>query len=172
MTNLLNWIAPGVSTILFYDFTPAGLPVLRLPQFLLEDLPSLLGSAAVVALVLFSSGMLTARSFAAKGNYEIDADREFAAFGAENTASARSQGFAVTGADLRTAVAIASGGRTQVTGLVAAATILRQNWALDRIEVGLSVVTTLGVVAFGVINAILVAVILALLCKADSAAKR
>ena len=83
----------------------------------------MLGSAAGLALVLFSSGMLSARSFAAKGRYEIDADRELAAFGAANLASAVSQGFAVTGADSRTAIGDASGGRTQVTGLVAAAAI-------------------------------------------------
>jgi hypothetical protein len=33
----------------------------------------LLASAAGLALVLFSSGMLSARSFASKGRYEIDA---------------------------------------------------------------------------------------------------
>jgi high affinity sulfate transporter 1 len=176
---------------------PAGLPPLRLPSFPLEDLPSLLGSAAGLALVLFSSGMLSGRSFAAKGRYDIDADRELAAFGAANLASAISQGFAVTGADSRTAVAEASGGRTQVTGLVTAAAIaavllfftdplqyvpnaalgallvfaslslfdtktLREFWRIDRIEVGLAIVTTLGVVAFGAIDGILIAVGLAL----------
>jgi len=65
--------------------------------------------------------MLSAHSFALKGRYEINADRKLAAFGAANLASAISQGFAVTGADSRTAVADAAGGRTQVTGLVAAA---------------------------------------------------
>ena len=177
---------------------PAGLPPLRWPDFPLEDIPSLLASAAGIALVLFSSGMLTARSFAAKGRYEIDVDREFAAFGVANIASALSQGFAVTGADSRTAVADSAGGRTQVTSLVAAVTIaavllfftgplqyvpvaalgavlifaalslfdtrtLQEIWNIDRAEVGLAVITTLGVVAFGAINAILVAVGLALL---------
>ena len=42
---------------------PAGVPPLRLPRFPEDDIPSLLGSAAGLALVLFSSGMLTARSF-------------------------------------------------------------------------------------------------------------
>jgi len=83
----------------------------------------MVADAAGLALVLFSSGVLTARSFAAKGHYTIDVDREFAAFGAANIASALSQGFAVTGADSRTAVGVAAGGRTQVTGLVAAASI-------------------------------------------------
>ena len=176
---------------------PAGLPPLRFPTFPPDDIPSLLGSAAGLALVLFSSGMLSARSFAAKRGYEIDADRELAAFGAANLASALSQGFAVTGADSRTAMADAAGGRTQVTGLVTAVTIamvllfltgplqyipiaalgavlvnaslslfdtraLREIWRIDRIEVGLAVITTLGVVAFGAINSILIAVGLAL----------
>jgi high affinity sulfate transporter 1 len=176
---------------------PAGLPPLRLPRFPSDDIPSLLASAAGLALVLFSSGMLAARSFASKGRYEIDADREFAAFGAANIASAISQGFAVTGADSRTAVADSAGGRTQVTGLVAAAAIavvllfltdplryvpipalgallmfaalslfdtrtLREIWKIDRAEVGLALITTLGVIAVGAINGILIAVGLAL----------
>jgi high affinity sulfate transporter 1 len=177
---------------------PAGLPPLRFPSFAPDEIPSLLGSAAGLALVMFSSGMLSARSFATKGGYEIDADRELAAFGVANLASALSQGFAVTGADSRTAVAAASGGRTQVTGLVTAATIaiillfltgplryipiaalgallmyaslslfdvrdLKEIWRIDRIEVGLAIVTTLGVVALGAINGILIAVGLALI---------
>ncbi|MBR0795786.1 SulP family inorganic anion transporter [Bradyrhizobium jicamae] len=177
---------------------PGGVPPLQLPRFPLEDVPSLLGSAAGLALVLFSSGMLTARSFASKGGYDIDADRELAAFGAANLASALSQGFAVTGADSRTAVAVTAGGRTQVTGLVAAVTItavllfltgplqylpiatlgamlifasislfdiqtLREIWSIDRTEVGLAAATTLGVVALGAINGILIAVALALM---------
>ena len=40
--------------------------------------------------------------------------------------------------------------------------ILRAIWAIDKSEVALSLITTLGVVAFGAINAILIAVILAL----------
>jgi high affinity sulfate transporter 1 len=175
----------------------SGLPHLRLPTTPLRALPPLMADAAGMALVLFTSGMLTARSFAARGGYEIDVDQEFAAFGFANIASALSQGFAVTGADSRTAMAQSSGGRTQVTGLVAAATIaivllfltsplqyvpvaalgavlivaafslfdtktLREIWKVDKGEVVLSIITTLGVVAVGAINAILLAVGLAL----------
>jgi MFS superfamily sulfate permease-like transporter len=102
---------------------PAGLPPVRIPHVPLDLLPSLLGDAAGLALVTFSSMMLTSRSFASKNRYDIDADREFAALGAANIASALSRGFAVSGADSRTAMSDASGGRTQFTGLVAAATI-------------------------------------------------
>jgi MFS superfamily sulfate permease-like transporter len=66
---------------------------------------------------------LTARSFAARNRYDIDPDREFAALGVANLAAAVSQGFAISGADSRTAMSDASGGRTQITGLVAAAAI-------------------------------------------------
>jgi high affinity sulfate transporter 1 len=101
-----------------------GLPLVRIPHFSLTLLPSLLGDATGLALVTFSSMMLTSRSFASKNRYDVDADREFAALGAANIACALSQGFAVSGADSRTAMSDASGGRTQVTGLVAAATIV------------------------------------------------
>jgi high affinity sulfate transporter 1 len=119
-SKLLGMEAQGVKTV---GEVPAGLPTLRMPTFPLELLPKLLEAAAGLALVTFSSMMLTSRSFASKNGYEVDADREFAALGAANIASALSQGFAVSGADSRTAMSDATGGRTQVTGLVAAATI-------------------------------------------------
>lgn len=99
---------------------PAGLPAMKLPSVPWELLDELLAAALGLALVSFSSMMLTARSFAAKNRYDIDADREFAALGAANLAAALTQSFAVSGADSRTAVSDAAGGRTQLTGIVAA----------------------------------------------------
>ena len=102
---------------------PAGLPTLGWTPVPPTHLGPLLTGAAGLALVSFTSGMVTARSFAARNSYEIDVDREFIALGACNVAAGLSQGFAVTGADSRTAVSDAMGGKTQVTGLVAAATM-------------------------------------------------
>jgi high affinity sulfate transporter 1 len=102
---------------------PAGLPSLSWPQFDPEFLKPLLGGALGVALVSFSSGMVTARSFAARNRYDIDVDQEFIALGTCQIASGLSQGFAVTGADSRTAVNDAMGGKTQMVGLIAAATM-------------------------------------------------
>lgn len=110
----------GVSII---GEVPAGLPRLRFPRFPLDLLPALFEDAAGLALVTFSSMMLTARSFASRNRYEIDADREFAALGFANIASACSQGFAISGADSRTAMNDSAGGRTQLAGIVAAASI-------------------------------------------------
>src|SRR5436305_5975894 len=118
--KLLGLDSAGVKII---GAVPAGLPPLSVPSFPPELLPTLCASAAGVALIGFSSMMLTARSFAAKNRYEIDSDREFAALGAANVAAAISQGFAVSGADSRTAMSDASGGRTRVTGLVTAVSI-------------------------------------------------
>lgn len=183
----------GVKTI---GVVPGSLPHLRWPSFPLEDLPKLLGEAAGVALVSFSSLMPPARSFAAKNGYDIDGDREMAALGLANIGSALSQGFAISAADSRTAVGDAAGGKSQVTGLVAAATIaavllfltgplqyvptaalgavlvnaafslidvktLRTLYQIDPSEFGLSLLATLGVVGVGAIQAILVAVALA-----------
>jgi high affinity sulfate transporter 1 len=174
-----------------------GLPTPRLPDVPLSALPALTAKAAGLALVIFSGGVVTARSFANKNHYQIDMDAELAALGAANIASAMGQGFAVTDADSRTAIAHASGGRTQMTGLAAAACMvlvllflaaplkyvplpalgailivaalslfdvasLRHIWRVDKGEVVLSLVATLGVVLVGPINGILVAVTLAL----------
>ena len=119
LVALLGLDAQGAAVV---GAVPAGLPVFRLPIFSLEQLEAVAGAAAGLALITFTSMMLTARSFAAKNHYEIDANREMSALGAVNIAAALSQGFAISGADSRTAMADASGGRTQVTGLVAAAT--------------------------------------------------
>lgn len=71
----------------------------------------LLIPALNTALVSFVSLMLTARSFAAKNGYEINADAEFRALGVANLMSGLSQGFAISGADSRTAVNDSSGGK-------------------------------------------------------------
>lgn len=76
-----------------------------------------------LAMVSFVSMMLTARSFAAKNGYEIDADKEFRALGMANLAAAASQGFAISGADSRTAVNDANGGKSQLVSIIAAAVI-------------------------------------------------
>jgi high affinity sulfate transporter 1 len=112
--------AAGVKTI---GAVPGGLPTLTFPSCDIALLPSLLAEAAGLALVSFTSMILTARSFAAKHGYDIDPDQDFLALGAANVVSALSQGFAVSGADSRTAVSDAAGGRTHAVGLVAAVVV-------------------------------------------------
>lgn len=102
---------------------PAGLPQLSWPQTSLEELKSLLRDATGITVVSFCSAMLTARSFAARHGYSINANHEFVALGLANIGAGVSQGFAISGADSRTAVNDMVGGKTQLVGVVAALVI-------------------------------------------------
>ncbi|HEP8540312.1 TPA: SulP family inorganic anion transporter [Pseudomonas aeruginosa] len=102
---------------------PAGLPQLSWPQTSLEELKSLLRDATGITVVSFCSAMLTARSFAARHGYSINANHEFVALGLANIGAGVSQGFTISGADSRTAVNDMVGGKTQLVGLVAALVI-------------------------------------------------
>ncbi|MDX2424334.1 MAG: sulfate permease, partial [Amphritea sp.] len=103
---------------------PAGLPSFHLPALDPKAFTLLLDDAAGIALVSFTSGVLTAKSFARRNRYEIDTNQELIAFGSCNIASGLAQGFPVTGADSRTAVNNAMRGKTQLVGVVAAGTML------------------------------------------------
>ena len=102
---------------------PAGLPAFTIPAICRSDWEPLAIGAAGLALISYNSGMVTARGFAAKNRYDIDPNREFIALGVANIGAGILQGFAVTGADSRTAVNDSMGGKTQVTSLVAAAVL-------------------------------------------------
>jgi high affinity sulfate transporter 1 len=100
---------------------PAALPNLSLhmPEGIaLDDLAQ---DALGILVVSFGSGIVTARSFGAKNRYRVNANRELIGFGAANIVCGLFGGFPVSGADSRTAINDAVGGRTQVAGLVAAA---------------------------------------------------
>lgn len=118
--GLFGLDAFGVGTL---GVVPRGLPLPGFPAVDWAAMPDLLADAGGLALVSFTSLIFAARSFASKNGYDIDADREFAALGAANIVAGISHGFAVSGADSRTAVADASGGRTHMTGLVAAGAV-------------------------------------------------
>jgi high affinity sulfate transporter 1 len=100
---------------------PAGLPAFTIPDIGGLDWQPLAVGAVGLALISYNSAMVTARGFAAKNRYDIDPNREFIALGVANIGSGVLQGFAVSGADSRTAVNDSMGGKSQVTGLVAAA---------------------------------------------------
>ena len=111
----------GVSVL---GMVPSGFPSLHLPSFEPTRFKILVQHAASIALISFTSGILTAKSFARRNRYDIDANQELIAFGVCNIASGLLQGFPVTGADSRTAVNDAMGGKTQLVGIVAAGTMM------------------------------------------------
>jgi high affinity sulfate transporter 1 len=117
---LFNLEQFDVKTIGMVD---GGFPLFHAPVFNVGIIRELVMPALNLAIVSFVSMMLTARSFAARNGYDINADKEFMALGMANFASALSQGFAVSGADSRTAVNDANGGKTQLVSIIAAGII-------------------------------------------------
>jgi sulfate permease, SulP family len=102
---------------------PAGLPSLAIPDLHPEDLRELLLPAFAVLIVGFSDDVLTARSFARRGE-EIRPNQELLALSAANAGSSLIHGFPVSSSATRTSIATAAGSRTQVYSLVAAASAL------------------------------------------------
>jgi high affinity sulfate transporter 1 len=109
------------STVALVGALPSGFPSPTLPAVSLDDIQTLSFYALGVMIVSFCSAIATAKSFAARNGYEVNASREFIALGAANLASAASGGFAVSGADSRTAISDTAGGKTRMTGIYAAA---------------------------------------------------
>jgi high affinity sulfate transporter 1 len=103
---------------------PSGLPSLSLPAVSLADIEALLGSAAAVSFVAYSEVALTGRAFAVRTGEEIDPNREFLALGMANLASGLTGGFALSASGSRSAILDAMRARTQLAGLVAAASVV------------------------------------------------
>lgn len=186
---LFNFPSLGISVV---GNIPAGLPALAIPAQVHSIEAMLLGAGGVL-LVSFSSGIVTARSFAARSGETVDPNRELLGFGAANIASGLFQGFVVTGADSRTAVGLAAGASSPVASIVAAlalaivltlasaalfwlpqpvlaailllAALHLFDWRafatlarISRAEFAFAALAAAGVVAFGVLNGVAVAV--------------
>ena len=103
---------------------PAGLPVPRVPGVSTADLAALLLPAVGVAIVGYSDNVLTARAFATRNGYAVDANQELLALGAANVAAGALQGFPVSSSGSRTVIGDSMGSRSQVYSLVALASVL------------------------------------------------
>jgi MFS superfamily sulfate permease-like transporter len=110
----------GVSVV---GSIPAGLPVPGLPDVRWHELRELLLPAFSVMIVAFTDDILTARSFARRGE-RVRANQEFLALGVANVGASVLQGFPVSSSATRTAIAVAAGSRTQVYSLAAAGSLL------------------------------------------------
>lgn len=99
---------------------PAGLPQLVLPEgFSIEQIQYLISAAIGISLVGYSDNVLTARSFAARNGYRIDANQELFALGTVNVGNGLMQGFPVSSSGSRTAIGDSLGSKSQVFSLVA-----------------------------------------------------
>ncbi|MBC6446227.1 sulfate permease [Actinokineospora xionganensis] len=102
---------------------PAGFPSPGLPSVSGADLTALLLPAIGVAIVGYSDNVLTARSFATRNGYRVDANAELLALGTSNLASGMVSGFPVSSSASRSSIGDALGSRTQLHSLVALAAV-------------------------------------------------
>jgi SulP family sulfate permease len=120
LSELFDFEGNGIAVV---GDIAAGLPSLGAPDVGLDDMTDLALPAVGLALVAFGDTVATARTFAAKNRYEVDANRELAGLGISNVGAGLSQAFPVSASNSRTALNDASGGTSQVVALVAAAIV-------------------------------------------------
>jgi len=106
----------GVSVV---GAIPAGLPHLAWPRLSVPQVVPLVATAVGIALVGYSDTVLTARAFAARNHYRIDANQELLALGAANLGNGVMQGFPISSSGSRTVIGDSLGSRSQLFSLVA-----------------------------------------------------
>ena len=103
---------------------PKGLPMPTLPSFEWAGLPDLVKPAFVIALLAAIESLLSASVADGMTGSRHKPNTELVAQGAGNIASALFGGLPATGAIARTATNIRAGGKTPVSGLIHALTLL------------------------------------------------
>jgi SulP family sulfate permease len=121
LSALLDFRGHGIAVV---GDIPSSLPRLALPATGGASPDQILIGAAAIFLVSFAAGIVTARSFGERGGYPVDAGREMVGFGAANIAAGLFSAFPITASDSRTAINASVGGRSQLAGVVAAATLV------------------------------------------------
>jgi len=102
---------------------PRGLPRFAVPVVTLREVQSLASAAIGIALLTYTEGILLARSFGAKNGYEVSANQELVALGMADIAAGLFQGFSITGSQARTTINDATGGKSQLSSIIAAVTL-------------------------------------------------
>jgi high affinity sulfate transporter 1 len=103
---------------------PGGFPTVAVPSLSVDQAIALLPGALGLALLSFADTTATGRSFSEKDNEDTDPDRELVALASADVAGSLIGGYPISASPSRTGAAEAAGSRTQLTGLVAAATVL------------------------------------------------
>ena len=118
--QFVNFSALGLHVIGTVDL---HIPDAVRPGLRIADAAPLFTAAIGIALLVFSEGVVLARSVAGRHRYGIDPDRELIAFGAANVAAGLLCSFAVGSSQTRTLLNDTTGGRTQMVSLIAAALV-------------------------------------------------
>jgi len=128
-------VAIGIGAVYALGLADHGVDIVGhidsgLPSFGVPDVPAatwvdLIGPAVGVMLIGFAEGLGAAKTYAAKGGYRIDPNRELIGLGTANLGAGLASGMVVNGSLSKTAVNGGAGARTQASGLfVAVLTVL------------------------------------------------
>jgi len=102
---------------------PVALPKFTLPDITFEDMRVLVPLALLIAVVVMMQTAATTRAFGS-GDREPNINRDFVGIGAASLFAGMVGAFPVNASPPRTALAVETGGRSQLTGLFAAAIVL------------------------------------------------
>ena len=119
-TVLVMMLDLGSLGVTLVGSIPSGLPPVGLPMVSTADVAFLMVSALGIALVGFTDDILTARAYAARHGYQIDANVELLALGGANLVAGLTSGMPVSSSGSRSAIVESVGGRSQLVGIVAA----------------------------------------------------
>ncbi len=120
VTAVAGLAAAGVDVV---GAMPQGLPRLAIPAVGFGDLTAMLAGGFAIAVVSLADTSVLSRTFAARSGRRVDQNQELVALGAANVGGAFTSGFPVSASASRTPVAEAAGGKTQLTGVIAALAI-------------------------------------------------
>ena len=121
LSVLLNFPQMGIAVV---GDIPFALPSFSIPSAAALPLDQIVLGAAAVFLVSFGSGIVAARSFAARSGEHVDANQELIGLGAGNIAAGLFGAFPISASDSRTAICLSAGGKSQVVSLVSAAALI------------------------------------------------
>jgi high affinity sulfate transporter 1 len=176
----------------------SGLPPIGIPTVSPTEMLALLPGALGLAILSFADTAATGRTFARLAGERTDANRELVALAAADAAGGLTGGYPISSSPSRTGAALNSGSTSQMTGLVAAATVIvvlvlltgplaylpipalggvilvsvlglidigsiREIWALKRSEGIIALIALGGVIIYGTLVGVGVAVLLAAL---------
>ena len=121
VVSLFSLDQQGVSVV---GVVPTGMPQMTWPFSGAGEVISLVLGAIGIIFLAVGESLGTARAYAAKYDYPIDANQELVALGAANIGAGLFQGFTIDASLSQTATAEQAGGRTQLSSLVSALLII------------------------------------------------
>ena len=115
-----NLATHGVSTL---GPVPGGLPSISFPSVPRSDLPTLLGTAASIFVLILAESAATSRAYAAKYSDRFDENVDLVGLGAANLGAAFTGTFVVNGSPTKTQMVDGAGGRSQLASVTTVAIV-------------------------------------------------